>query len=182
MKENTDGQEVVFLRPLELEDLPRIHRWHNDERLYRYFSKTHRFVSMTVVEQWLRANMAYSNEAISFAICTSEDQTHIGNIYLRGIDWVARHAELALFIADPSHRSKGYGRGAIRLIIRHAFKDLNLRRLHLKTLQDNERAISLYEKCGFQVEGRLRRHAYKDGEFKDVLVMGLCAEDVCELK
>jgi len=177
-EEKMESCEPVSLRPLELDDLPRIHKWHNDRQLYSHFSKVHRFVSMTVVEQWLRANMAYSEGSVSFAICVAESGVHIGNIYLRGIDWVARNGELAMFIADPEHRSKGYGKSAIHQMIRHAFEDLNLVRLHLKTLYDNQRAISLYEKCGFHVEGRLRRHAYKDGEFKDVLVMGLCVGEV----
>lgn len=169
---------LVFLRPLESNDLSRIHKWHNDHELYSHFSGSHRFVSMTVVEQWLRTNMEYSNESVSFAICIAENHEHIGNIYLRAIEWVARHAEVAMFIADPTHRSKGYGQTALRLMIRHAFDDLGLMRLHLRTLYDNQYAVRIYEKCGFRIEGRLHRHAYKDGQFKDVLIMGLCVESL----
>jgi RimJ/RimL family protein N-acetyltransferase len=170
-----EPHESVFLRPLELSDLPRIHRWHNDEQLYAYFSKPHRFVSMTAVENWLRSQVAYSAERLSLAICRKEDGEHIGNIYLRSIDPVARHAEVALFIAESSHRSRGHGQAAIRLIVTYAFGSLGLLRLYLTALADNERAIKAYERCGFQLEGRLRRHAYKDGQFKDVVLMGLCA-------
>jgi diamine N-acetyltransferase len=49
--------------------------------------------------------------------------------------------------------------------------------LHLLVLEDNKPAIKVYEKCGFVVEGRLRRHVFKNGKFKDVLFMGLCAGD-----
>jgi RimJ/RimL family protein N-acetyltransferase len=159
-----------------MEDLPRIHKWHNDQELYAYFSKPHRFVSKTAVEQWLRTQLAYSVDRLSLAICRQEDGEHIGNLYLRNIDSVARHAELALFIADSSNRTKGHGQAAIRLIVKYAFDSLGLLRLYLTALADNERAINTYERCGFKVEGRLCRHAYKDGQFKDVLFMGLCVD------
>ena len=175
---DVQGGEQVVLRPLDMDDLTRIHAWHNDSDLYQYFSRPHRWVSRDAVEQWLRTNVAYSNDRVSLAICLAETGEHIGNVYLRSIDWVARHAEVALFIADQAYQSRGYGRAASQLIIAHAFEGLGLLRLYLTVLAENSRAIKAYEKCGFQVEGCLRRHAYKDGQFKDVLCMGLCADRV----
>ncbi len=34
-------------------------------------------------------------------------------------------------------------------------------------------AIACYRECGFQEEGRLRQHVYRDGRFWDELVMGI---------
>ena len=176
--EKASVREPVYLRSLEMEDLARIHRWHNDAELYDSLVPPHRFVSATAVEQWLRQRIAYSTKEVALAICVSANSEHIGNIYLRNIDWVARHAILGIFIGDRAHQSKGYGPTAIRLVMRHAFENLGLLRLSLRVIADNERAVKAYEKCGFQVEGRLRRHAYKDGQFKDVLYMGVCAGDI----
>lgn len=169
--------EPVYLRALQMDDLSRIHEWHNDASLYESLGQPRRFVSPAVVEKWLRERVVYSNNRLALAICVSDTGEHVGNIYLNKIDWVARHAEMALFIADPVHQSKGYGQSAVRLMIKYAFGTLGLLRLHLTVLADNARAIKAYEKCGFRVEGRLRRHAYKNGQFKDMLVMGLCAGD-----
>jgi L-phenylalanine/L-methionine N-acetyltransferase len=36
---------------------------------------------------------------------------------------------------------------------------------------DNEPAIRLYQRFGFQVEGTLRRHAFRDGKYVDALFM-----------
>lgn len=176
--EKAKVREPVYLRSLEMEDLARIHRWHNDPELYASLVPPHRFVSVATVEQWLRQRIAYSTDEVALAICLSANSEHIGNIYLRNINWVARHAVLNMFIGDPAHQSKGYGQAAIRLVMGHAFENLGLLRLCLKVIADNERAVKAYEKCGFQVEGRLRRHAYKEGQFKDVLYMGVCAGDI----
>ena len=101
---------------------------------------------------------------------------HVGNIYLRNIDWTARHGELHIFIADKARRGRGYGSSALRQLIRHAFDTLGLQRIYLFVLKDNRAAVRAYEKCGFVVEGSLRRHAFKGGRFKDMLIMGLLRE------
>jgi putative acetyltransferase len=49
---------------------------------------------------------------------------------------------------------------------------LNLTRLELEVYTDNEAAIRLYERFGFEVEGTLRQHAFRDGQYVDSHMMG----------
>jgi diamine N-acetyltransferase len=169
--------EDVYLRALELSDLDRTWKWHNDSRLYGMLVRPFRYVSHAAEEEWLRRKAAYAQTEIQLAICLREGDQHIGNALLTDIDWVARHAMVGIFIGAEEHWSKGYGQQALRLILRHAFHDLGLRRVHLIVLDDNDRAIRVYEKCGFVVEGRLRQHAYKQGKFRDLIFMGICVGD-----
>lgn len=171
---------TVCLRALELTDLDNTHRWHNDPELFESLVGSYRFVSRAAEEKWLRNLAEYSDTQVSLAICVKENSTHIGNVYLKNINWIARRAELHIFIGDPEQREKGYGQAAVKLIIRHAFGDLGLLRLSLHVLENNHAAVHVYEKCGFKVEGKLLRHAFKDGEFRDVLGMGLCATDLAD--
>jgi len=174
--------EPVRLRALELDDLERTWRWHNDPVLYETLGSPFRFVSRLAEEEWLRTRCAYGAADISLAICLTRTGEHIGNIYLRRIDWVARHAETHMFIGPRAQRGRGYGESALRQLIRYAFAMLGLQRLYLEVLADNVAAIRLYEKCGFEVEGRLRRHAFKNGRWCDMLVMGLCVESTPAVK
>jgi L-phenylalanine/L-methionine N-acetyltransferase len=48
---------------------------------------------------------------------------------------------------------------------------LNLSRLELSVYPDNEPAIKLYKKFGFQVEGTQIGSAFRDGQFLDTLMM-----------
>lgn len=169
--------EPVYLRALELDDLDRTCKWHNDPELYSAFGGAFRYVSRATDEEWLRRKVAYSSEEVNLAICLTSNSQHIGNVYLRHIDWIARHGELEVWIGEPDQRLKGYGQAAVRLLIKHAFQDLGLVRLYLYVMEDNKTAIRVYEKCGFVVEGKLRKHFFKDGKFKAFLVMGLCADD-----
>lgn len=169
--------DSVYLRALELDDLDRTFKWHNDHELYKTIG-VFRYVSRATDEGWLRNKGAFSNQEINLAICLTENSQHIGNIYIRDIDWISRHGELRIFIGDPDQRGKGYGQAAIRQVMRHVFIDLGLLRLYLFVLEGNIAATKAYEKCGFVVEGNLRKHFYSEGVLKDVAVMGVCASDL----
>ncbi|RML92235.1 hypothetical protein APX70_200105 [Pseudomonas syringae pv. maculicola] len=48
---------------------------------------------------------------------------------------------------------------------------MNLHRVELTVYADNEAAQGLYRKFGFEVEGRLRNYAVRDGAYVDALSM-----------
>lgn len=164
----------IFLRALEETDLERTYQWHNDPELYHRLGGTIHFVSHSTEKEWLSRKAAFSNQETNLAICIKETGEHIGNIYLRNLDWVARNGELQIFLGRGIERGKGYGYQAMQLLIRHAFLDLGLMRIYLFVLDDNFAAIKLYQHCGFELEGKLRRHSFNNGAFKDYLMMGLC--------
>lgn len=172
----------VYLRALEESDLERTYCWHNDARLYETLGDPFRPVSRTSEADWLRRKASYSNTEINLAICLNPTGEHIGNIYLREIDWVARRSVLHVFIGCSEQRGKGYGKAAVRQLLHSAFYDLNLNRVFLEVLADNTAAVKTYEKCGFQVEGRLKEHAFKLGQYKDVLVMGISSDKYKQLE
>ena len=62
-------------------------------------------------------------------------------------------------------------------MMRYAFEQLRLHRITLYVHEFNERAIGVYERCGFKHEGRLREAHFMDGKYTDVLIMGLLRED-----
>lgn len=66
---------------------------------------------------------------------------------------------------------KGIGRYLFEVLIEKAKKS-GMRRLELETRSDNERAINLYKKMGFEVEGVLKDSIYIDGKFYDNIIMG----------
>jgi len=48
---------------------------------------------------------------------------------------------------------------------------LNVLRIELTVYADNAAAIALYERHGFQIEGRLRAYALRGGRYVDALAM-----------
>ena len=164
----------VYLRSLELADIQRVHQWHNDPELYSNLTTPFHPVSLQTVEQWVIRKSQYSDKEINFAICLSGSSEHIGNIYLKSIDYINRNAFLGAFIGNSENRGKGYATDALLLVKEYASQTLGLRRLCMYVLANNEAAIKHLQKCDFEIEGKLRQHTYKNGTFEDLLIMGLC--------
>ena len=83
-----------------------------------------------------------------------------------------RHVGTIAISVHGDWQGKGVGGELMRAIVDLADNWLNLTRLELEVYADNEAAIHLYERFGFEVEGTLRRHAFRDGEYIDSKVMG----------
>lgn len=49
---------------------------------------------------------------------------------------------------------------------------LMLIRVELTVFVDNEKAIKLYEKCGFEIEGMKKKAGIRNGEYVDEYMMG----------
>jgi putative acetyltransferase len=83
---------------------------------------------------------------------------------------VNHRGEIGMMVRDD-WQGKGIGTAIMRAVIDLADKWLNLTRIDLTVFTDNERAIALYRKFGFEIEGTLRKYAFRDGEFVDAYVM-----------
>jgi len=83
---------------------------------------------------------------------------------------VNHKAEVGMMVHDD-WKGKGVGAALMQAVIELADKWLNLTRIELTVFTDNESAIALYRKFGFEIEGTLRKYAFRDGEFVDAFAM-----------
>ena len=89
-----------------------------------------------------------------FAIDTL-DGKHIGNCSYYNLDRNKKDVELGIMIGDRDYWSKGYGVDTINTLLEHIFTQLNVARVHLKTLDWNIRAQKCFVKCGFDECGTM---------------------------
>ena len=85
-------------------------------------------------------------------------------------------AGLGMGVRDDHHDS-GIGTRLMEAALEMAFQWLNLRRIELHVYTDNARAIHLYEKFGFAIEGTHKAFAFRDGAYVDAYSMALLRED-----
>ena len=114
---------------------------------------------------------------VIFIICRKEDGEPIGQTALFRIDWVGRAAVFYIGIADKENWSRGYGSEATALVAEYAFNTLNLNRIQLHVAVENKRAVKVYQRTGFVIEGTLREAMFRDGQYHDFYVMGLLKSD-----
>src|SRR5207237_8163289 len=76
-------------------------------------------------------------------------------------------------IGDKSYWNRGIGTEVTRMIVEHAFVDMNLNRVSLEVHAFNPRAIRAYEKAGFTREGVARQGKWANGAFHDIVQMSI---------
>ena len=165
----------IALRPLRQADISLLFEWIND-REQVLFSAPYKPVSEDQHQTWFNAIQQRGDTAI-FAIQELQTDSLIGTCQLHSIDPVHRAAELQIRLGDVAARGIGHGTEAVSLLLQFAFRDLNLHRVYLHVFHTNAVAIRAYEKAGFVREGVLRQAAHIDGQYVDVLVMGMLREE-----
>ena len=101
------------------------------------------------------------------------DDIPVGMISFRDIDVENQHAEWGFYIGENKYRGRGLGSLMLREIIRIGFCEFKLRRLYTSVLSTNEKAIAMYVRYGFRIEGCWREHLFRDGKPVDVYWMGM---------
>ena len=89
------------------------------------------------------------------AFIVEDEKIIIGLVELVEIDLIHRNAEFQIII-DPNCQGKGYAYIVTTLAMKYAFNNLNLHKLYLLVDKQNEKAIHIYKKAGFNIEGELR--------------------------
>ena len=161
----------VFLAPLVAGDAWKLFKWIN-QREDVVFNSPYRPITRSQHRKWFEA-IIRNREVVIFGIHKKAGRRLIGVCQLHSISSIHRNAELQIRIGDKGERGNGYGRESVKMLVEFGFKDLNLERIGLHVFATNGRAIGLYKKAGFKVEGRLRRAAHIDGSYVDIILMGM---------
>lgn len=165
------GQGSVYLRPMTEEDTDLIVAWRNQEEVRRNFIYQGLFTREGHLD-WIH-NMVETGKVVQMIICETETDRAVGSVYLRDISQQHRKAEYGIFIGGDGARGKGYGTQAAQLMIRYAFTELKLHRLFLRAFAENRQAIRSYEKAGFVQEAYLHDDVCIEGEYRDIVLMGI---------
>jgi RimJ/RimL family protein N-acetyltransferase len=162
----------VKLRELERGDVRMINAWRTDREVVDSLSAGFAFVGLDVDQDWFTRYLAQRHNNVRLAII-DDDEELVGCVYLLDIRWVHRSAEFAILIGRKDRWKRGIGTWATRVLLRHAFDDLQLQRVWLQVCHTNQAARRLYERTGFRNEGSLRRALFKNGQYVDVDVMAI---------
>lgn len=167
----------IYLRPLEPEDLnERYLSWLNNPEVNRYLESGTFPYTKDKLEKFYE-QVSNSPDQVILAIADRKTDHHIGNVKFGPINWVHRKATLGILIGDKKFWGKGISAEATRLMVEYGFFRLNLRRIELGVYAEHGAAIRSYEQVGFKVEGRFRKSAFHEGQYKDCLWMGLLREE-----
>jgi RimJ/RimL family protein N-acetyltransferase len=162
--------EKTYLRPILYNDVTVLNNWKNDEEVYKYLGGGFMPTSVDAQVKWMESIIDTSGNDKRFIICNKEN-IPIGMIGLYDINLIHRNCEIGVFIGESSFRGKGYGKEACQLIEKFAKDYLNLRKIKLNAVSENEAAIHMWQSLGYKKIGERIDERFIKGEFKSLVLM-----------
>ena len=138
----------IKLRSLEKKDAPLMLEWMHDHEVTHYLKLDGDNATMDSVLTFIENAIHSTEQNLHYAIA-DENNLYLGTISLKNIDREKSEAELAIVLHRDS-MGKGAATRAIQQVLNIAFQELKLNKVYLNVLQDNKRAVKLYEKLGFR--------------------------------
>jgi RimJ/RimL family protein N-acetyltransferase len=167
--------ERVRLEPLGIEHFDGLRPMFHDPE-GRRMTATERVFDDEMLRTWLSARSDHDDRA-DFAIVALDTGRVLGEVVLNELDTDEESCNFRIGLTGPDVYGRGYGTEATALVLDYAFETVGLHRVELSVYSFNPRAQRSYEKAGFVTEG-VRREALRwEGEWHDVIVMGVLAGD-----
>ena len=167
-----EGKNIT-LRPLRMTDWKKTIQWRNNVTIKK-MAMMHPFPITEMVEKkWYEDILKSTSDKTVYFTIIQKDDTPIGFVKLYNINYTHKNCALGIVIGESEEQSKGYGKEAMELIIEYAFNTLNLNKITVEVVENNYKALSLYERLGFIEEGRMKQQYYMGAEYLDILIMSI---------
>ncbi|MGW8251608.1 MAG: N-acetyltransferase family protein [Anaerolineales bacterium] len=129
--------------------------------------------TLSVDEQAKLIEVYEASDNSAYFIALADGQI-VGRLNIKGGSRAGtRHSAVLVISVAKGWRDQGIGSQLMEYAIQWARESGVLKRLELLVFAENARAIHLYEKYGFVVEGRLRQAIYRHDRYYDDLLMAL---------
>ena len=126
-----------------------------------------------------RISEGHSTENPS-ALCAIRAEETVVGWAVTNLHDLRAHAAYVGYYVLPEYWGNGYASEAARLLVTYSFDELNAHRVEASVQADNPASRRVLEKLGFQKEGVKRDAFYKEGEYKDISLWSLLAEEFVE--
>ena len=162
--------DLVYLRPLEADDLDFLYDLENDPNIWE-ISGTLTPYSKQVLKRYLDNSHRdiFEVKQLRLCICNMENET-IGLIDLFDFDPKNKRAGVGIIIKERQQRNKGAGTEALKLLMKYAFSILDLRQLYANVGEDNIASIHLFGNLGFELVGVKKDWIRTGNSFKNELL------------
>ena len=166
----------IYLRPFTKSDISIWFDWFNDPLITEYMNKGVFPNTESAQEEYFKSLLKRKRD-VQLAIVLKESEALIGIVGIHKIDWVHRHGDVSILIGDKKLWGRGIAKETVGLVVRHAFKKMNLNRLTSGMSGLNIGSKKCFEENGFILEGTKRKHFCYNGRYVDEYMLGLLREE-----
>jgi len=171
--------ERLLLRPFEECDLDDFYAYRSLPEVTRYIfdepsdraDATRRLTNAVAMDE-----LNAEDDWLVMAVYEPEAGKVIGDVVLKWLNDKDRQGELG-YIFNPAFHGRGLAREASEAILKLGFDDLGLHRISATCDPRNEPSWRLMERLGMRREAHFRECETLGGEWADVLVYAMLAEE-----
>jgi RimJ/RimL family protein N-acetyltransferase len=160
--------ERLRLRRFKPNDLPTLMAYRNDPQVARF--QSWQLIDeedlRAAIEHWAQGDPTTTGSGFQLAVELRESATHIGDCFLKRLDYDERQAEIGYTLARE-HQGFGFGTEMVLALLHYAFVELDLHRIIALTDCENLRSAALMERVGMRREGHFRQSFCNKGSWRD---------------
>ncbi|WP_053739542.1 GNAT family N-acetyltransferase [Nocardia sp. NRRL S-836] len=169
----------LHLRPFELTDL-------DDYAAYRTLPEVNRYLLNEVTDRaatagllatkTTQAELTGDGQWLALAVHWPEAGRVVGDVVLKWLSEEHRQGEIG-YVLSPEFQGRGLAGEAAGALLRVGFEELGLHRITAQADPRNEASWRVMERLGMRREAHHRHHQVFKGEWADVLVYALLADE-----
>ena len=152
------------------------YKWFNDEESTKYMQQHYYPNSKELQLKYFKEEIEGSDKKLQLGIYHKKDKILIGTISLNNIDFQHRKCEISGFIGEKKYQTLKPFLEANKLLIKHAFEQLNMNRIYGGAL-NKDVSDFFVRMLNFETEGVLIDDVYKNGHWNNVHLIGLLKKD-----
>ena len=145
--------------------------WRNEPAVRKNMYTSHE-ISLDEHRSWFGMLMKDETKAYFVFIL---DSIPVGVVGFSEIDPITKIATWAFYASPEAPR--GTGSLMEYYALEYAFNELKLYKLRCEVLGFNQMVVKLHTKYGFVIEGQLREAHYSEGEYHDIVHLGIFSQE-----
>lgn len=173
--------KTVGLRSLQKSDIDWLYTVENDSEWWHLsqttLPHTHQSLEQLIADA---AFGLYANKQHRFVVVRLDNNEPIGFWDVFDYDPLAQRAGLGVQIFGNNNMRKGFAADAFGALKKHLFLNLRLNQVYVQVHTNNQNALELFKKLGFEIAGLLKQWTYWNGDYQDVYILQLMKENIDE--
>lgn len=162
----------IFAKELTADDITdRVMEWFDDERQMKFYTNSKRKITKESLTASIEEGKK-KGDNITFGIYDNTTSILFGTIKIGPMNHVHKISEVVVLIGDRSFLGIGLAVDAIKLGIKIAFEEFDIRRLIGGIYESNIASVKAYMAAGCIVEGRLKGYYLVNNKSEDRILVG----------